>query len=584
MSQIFRVSLSALLVLLLSNCTPGLEDRPSDPFLEDTQEYLGRLEKLGFAGVVAISEEGKTVFARGFGLANREENTLWSPGTVSTVGSITKQFTAAAVLKLVEMGELQVEDRMSQYLPDVPSDKEAITLHHLLTHSSGVVNLQGLGDWDPIEREEFISRAMKVPLAFQPGERYEYSNAGYSLLGAVIEKVTEQSYESALSELIFEPAGLKETGYQLPGWSEEWLAQGYQGNQLWGTVVGRPMAEDGPYWALRANGGIHTTADDMLKWANALLENRVLSKGSRDKLWTPYVDESNGAGESYYGYGWAIFELPGGVKAVTHNGGNGIHFADLAIFPEARRVFFLQTNVIQSFAKSNDLLREVGFRMLGLEDYPRVPAVVEASPDHLSPWEGSYEIASGGNLEVRAHDRGLEITPHGWKAFALAHGGGDLESLSDQSEQVEGIVRAVMAGDYQPLARAYGEQVPVEEIQRTYDRRKEAFREKFGEYRGAEVLGTRSGSERNYTLVKLKFARGDVLRSYVWEKESGRMLGMTMRTLSSVVSLYPIGGDRFMTWDPEEGKSGVFSFENAGDGAVLRIGEGEMIEVATRRE
>ena len=143
---------------------------------------------------------------------------------------------------------------------------------------------------------------------------------------------------------------------------------------------------------------------------------------------------------------------------------------------------------------------------------------------------------------------------------------------------------AVMAGDYQPLARAYGDRVPVEEIQRTYDRRKEALRERFGEYRGAEVLGTRSGSERNFTLVKLQFAEGEVLRSYVWEKESGSMLGMTTRSLSPVVSLYPIGGDRFMTWDPEEGNSELFSFENVGGGAVLHIGEGEMIEVAIRRE
>jgi CubicO group peptidase (beta-lactamase class C family) len=221
------------LVLALATALPALPALGASPedaaFAEETREYLGRLERLGFAGAVLVARNGEPLLAEGYGLADRERGIPWSPGTVSTVGSITKQFTGAAILALAEDGRLRVEDPITAHFEGVPEDKRAITLHQLLTHSSGVVDLEGYGDWDPIGREEFVERILAQPLAFEPGTDYQYSNAGYSLLGAIVEKLTGGSYESFVRERFFVPLGMFETGYVQAGWGEGRLAQGYRG-------------------------------------------------------------------------------------------------------------------------------------------------------------------------------------------------------------------------------------------------------------------------------------------------------------------------------------------------------------------
>jgi CubicO group peptidase (beta-lactamase class C family) len=344
--------------------------QPVETAVMEIGAYLGQLEKLGFAGSVVISKAGRPILAAGYGLADREHGIPWSPGTVSTVGSITKQFTGAAILALVESGALSVEDPISKYFAAVPEDKQDITLYHLLTHSSGIVDLEGLGDWDPIDREEFIRRAMEQELAFEPGSAYEYSNAGFSLLGAIIEQLTQKSWEEFVRDRLFLPAGMYETGYILPQWGEGRLAQGYRGGERWGTVLERPLAEDGPYWVLRANGGVYSNAWDMVRWGQALLNGGPLSEKSMETYWSPHFDE--GGGDSFYGYGWVVTEMAG-HKVITHNGGNGILFADMAIVPDAELVVVIQTNVVADFRVAERLLEQIGSRLLVGEELPSVP-------------------------------------------------------------------------------------------------------------------------------------------------------------------------------------------------------------------
>ncbi len=269
---------------------------------------------------------------------------------------------------------LHVTDPITKYFENVPADKSSITLHQLLTHSSGIVDLEGRDDWDPIGREEFIRLALNQPLAFSPGKGYEYSNAGYSLLGAIIEKLTGVSYEKHIREALFLPQGMYETGYILPVWGEGRMAQGYRGDELWGTTLGRPMDSDGPYWVLRANGGIHSNCYDMLRWAQALMDGRVLQPESMAKYWAPHVSEG---GDSFYGYGWSIVTAPGGLKVITHNGGNGIFFADLALVPQTKLVIFLQTNVVADMPGAQQLLAQIGQRIAADKAYPDVPKVIE---------------------------------------------------------------------------------------------------------------------------------------------------------------------------------------------------------------
>ena len=241
------------------------------------EEYMVRVESSGFSGAILVAKDGEIIISRGYGLADRNKNLPVSNGIVFTIGSITKQFTGAAILKLQMMKKLEVTDPITKYFDNVPEDKRGITIHHLLTHTAGFPG--GIGhDFDPITRDAFIKLAMGTKLNREPGEEYEYSNVGFSLAGAIIEIVTKKSYEQFLNEVLFTPAGMKKTGYLIPGWHDDELAHGYRGDQDWGTIKDHPWAEDGPGWHLRANGGILSTVGDMYKWHCALEGESILSK------------------------------------------------------------------------------------------------------------------------------------------------------------------------------------------------------------------------------------------------------------------------------------------------------------------
>jgi CubicO group peptidase (beta-lactamase class C family) len=173
-----RIILSIILVLSLSalNCSQTNELTPK------LEEYMIHAQKAGFSGSVLVAKDNQILLAQGYGMSDKEKEIPFTAETVSSIGSVTKQFTGAGILKLQMMGKLSVKDPITQYFPDVPKDKKGITLHHLLTHTAGFPGAIG-PDFDPITREEFIQLAMQTPLKREPGTLYEYSNVGYSLLG-----------------------------------------------------------------------------------------------------------------------------------------------------------------------------------------------------------------------------------------------------------------------------------------------------------------------------------------------------------------------------------------------------------------
>ena len=214
------------------------------------------------------------ILAKGYGMANRDKKIRITADTVMCTGSVTKQFTGTAILKLEAQGKLKVTDPITRYFKDVPNDKAGITLHQLLTHSAGFEAELG-DDYQKIVRDDFIRLALNSKLRSKPGERYRYSNVGYSLLGAIIEIVTGQSYERYLHDQRFVPTGMMKTGYLLAQWEPNEFPHGYlRDGKDWGTMRDKAWDSDGPYWHLRANGGILSTAGDMYRWHLALLGRR----------------------------------------------------------------------------------------------------------------------------------------------------------------------------------------------------------------------------------------------------------------------------------------------------------------------
>ena len=541
--------------------------------IADTRTYLQRLEKLGFAGVVLVAKAGAPLFAEGYGLADRELGLRWTPATVSCTGSITKQFTGAAILKLEEEKKLSVTDPITLYFKDVPADKAQITLHHLLTHSSGLSDPEDIGDYDPVPLADYVRKVLAQRLLFAPGAGYTYANANFSLLGAIIEKLSGMSYEAFLRERLFLPSGMYETGYLLPQWGDGRMAQGYRAGERWGTVLGHPMAADGPHWALRANGGIHSTVYDMLRWAQALLEGRVLSPESMKKYWAPHVSEG---GDTFYGYGWSIAKAPDGTKIVTHNGGNGIFFADLAIVPDTGLVVFLMTNVIAESRVANSLLGQLGMRFFAGQPYPPIPEIVDLDEAALKALAGTYRLTGdGGGYRLTMDGKALFIEAEGQNAFALLNSvreaePGRLEKLDRLTDQ---IITGNRAGDFAPLFKAYGGQIPIERLKARWAEVAQAVEEGRGRILRFEVLGTARTQGRDETVVRFHCEKGSVDMTYVWDlKEEGRLLGRSDRGLTVRLRLFPSGERDFFTWDGGIRPPKVVHFEAGADGKMgLRL-------------
>jgi len=341
-TTIVKTALCILCINILSACSQNTED----PTITKIKNYLAQSEQKGLSGALLIAKEGKVLLNEGFGYADKSKKIKNTPTTVFDVGSVSKQFTAAAILKLEEQGKLKVEDLISTYFKDVPKDKQNISIHQLLIHTAGFVHDVGESDFDQIPTDEYFKRVMDSKLLFEAGKMHEYTNVGYSILARIIELVSGQSYEAYLQENLFKPSGMNYTGYLIPNWSDVNIANGYTYNVIAkGTSIDKHKNYGGVSWCLKGNGGIQSTQEDMYKWYQALSANTVLSKASVTKLTTPYVLEYEGE-TSYYAYGWAIFNTSRKTKMVAHDGSDGTFFYDFRWFPEEKITVLYATNAL----------------------------------------------------------------------------------------------------------------------------------------------------------------------------------------------------------------------------------------------
>lgn len=237
----------------------------------------------GFSGVVLAAKGGAIVLEKGYGMANRAARIPLTAASVVQIGSNTKDFTAVAILQLFQKGVLGLDDSIEKFFPDVPADRRGITVRDLLTHRSGLPQNLG-GDFEPVSRDQLIARAMRAPLLFTPGAGRSYSNAGYSLLAAIIEQLTGESYDRYVRDNILVPLGLHDTGFLLPGFAAARQVHGYRAGADYGTMLGKAHADDGPYWNLRGNGGMLATVSDVYRFYQAVDDGRLLRPAVRDVM------------------------------------------------------------------------------------------------------------------------------------------------------------------------------------------------------------------------------------------------------------------------------------------------------------
>lgn len=321
---------------------------------------LAGLRAGDFSGVVLVAS-GDDVVVEAMGMSDRGAGRRNRTDTVFDIQSITKQFTAAAILRLEMDGLLSVDDAVGKYIEGLPEDKAAITLHQLLTHTAGLPEDLG-GDYEPVGRREYLDRVGEADLVSEPGVEYAYSNVGYSVLAAVIERVSGQPYESYLHEALFEPAGLTSTGYVLPDFDDRAVAIGYDGRHRVGRPNHQRWAEDGPYWNLRGNGGILTTAHDMYLWHQALLDDHILDDAAKARLYGRHTPEGDGS-DSFYGYGWILTPTTPDGWLISHDGGNDVFFADFLRFLDHDLTIFVATN--NASHVNEDIAYELADAVLG---------------------------------------------------------------------------------------------------------------------------------------------------------------------------------------------------------------------------
>jgi CubicO group peptidase (beta-lactamase class C family) len=328
----------AVIILLLVAAGPASGQRAPD-VKGRVDALLAKYHELGlFNGSALVADRGEVLLRKGYGLANMEWGIANSPDTKFRLGSITKQFTSALVMQLVDRGEIDLAAPITRYLPDYPAHTgNRITVHHLLNHTSGIVGYTELPTFGATSRtayapakfaDEFFAR---LDLLFEPGTKYSYNNSAYFLLGVILEKVSGKTYEQLLQERIFTPLGMQESGYDSTRPLLSKRAAGYD-KRFDGSYVNTTFLDmTQPY----AAGSLYSTVDDLYKWDQALYTTKVMSAASKERMFTP--------GLFNYGYGW-IIKQQDGVTTIEHGGGiNGFNTI-LTRTPDSKRLIVLLNN------------------------------------------------------------------------------------------------------------------------------------------------------------------------------------------------------------------------------------------------
>lgn len=381
-----RAALSVVfaLVIVISSIAQAPVESAVDAFIKT------EMERQKIPGVsLAVVKDGKPLIMKGYGLANIEHQVPVKPETIFQSGSVGKQFTATAVMLLVEDGKIGLDEKIGKYLGEIPDAWANITIRHLLSHTAGMTDYPQDFDFRrDYTEDEILKRAKEIPVAFKPGEKWQYSNLGYVTLGIIIGKVTGKFYGEFLQERIFKPYGMttarilneadivpnRAAGYRLAGSEVK--------NQEWVS----------PTINTTADGSLYLTALDMIKWEGALASGGLLKKASLDEMWTPI--KLNDGKNHPYGFGWAIRSLDG--RRVIEHGGAWQGFRSHIIrYPDNKLTVIVFANL--SRANVDRMANRVGVL---LDPSLKPKPVVDPKPELSAEFRKLLEEVLSGNIDA----------------------------------------------------------------------------------------------------------------------------------------------------------------------------------------
>jgi CubicO group peptidase (beta-lactamase class C family) len=424
--------LTAMSLLVLS---PPCGDAHAQEILRDRQ-LATRIEQAipGYlsdtiGGAVLVARRGEVLYERAFGMAEVELGVPLTTSSIFQIGSLTKQFTAIAVLQLVEKGALSLEDSITRFLPDFPMHGHLITIENLLTHTSGIHDMTRTPEYSaggslryspttPVVEERFIAG---LPSDFEPGTRFEYSNSNYMLLGLIIERISGKSYEQYLNDNIFAPLGMSHAMYDHPETIVPGRAAGYVWDQRGVLRNAEYLDASTPY----AAGGLLMTVGDMFTWHQALYANKLVSRVSLDRATTPFTLKNGSSTD--YGYGFGLLALDSANVAIEH-GGTISGFQTFALYFAKQDVYVVVfCNGLQRNAMSLSLL--LGSLAANLPETKEI----QISSTLMDDYVGQYQFENNSPSRIyRSNGKMYQRNAHATRPWQL-HFLSDTEFYFDET-------------------------------------------------------------------------------------------------------------------------------------------------------
>ncbi|MBX3388554.1 MAG: beta-lactamase family protein [Phycisphaeraceae bacterium] len=394
---------ASLAIVLLSSLT-ALAAPPADLTQKIDAAATKALAEPGAAAVsVAVARNGEIIFAKAYGLADVELDVPATPDSLFRIGSVTKQFSAAAIMRLVEQGKVSLDAEIQTYLPDFPKKDHPVTIREILTHTSGIWSYTSDGKWMSRDASleltptELIATFAEKPLDFEPGTKWHYSNSAYYLLGPIIEKVSGKPYAAFLQDEFFTPLGLKHTRYESNSDIIKNRAQGYSLQQ--GKLTNdRAIGADVP----GAAGSLLSTASDLCRWEMALASGKVVSPESYKQMTTPAV--LTGGKQTDYGFGLQIDEWED-RRRISHGGGIfGFNSMLLTLPADDKHADDLTVAVLvnNDSINSGKFADIVAKNALGIEVFE--PKDLDLTEAEIARFKGDFAF-EGIPLEIKLFDR-----------------------------------------------------------------------------------------------------------------------------------------------------------------------------------
>lgn len=434
-----KVLISALISILIMSSS--LHSKTGKNIEEKLDQYINAYVKTNkFSGSILVAQNNRIVVNRGYGMADYGHKVPNSSKTIFRIGSLTKQFTAMAVLMLEEKGRLDLNDPLSKYMPDYP-EGDKIRISHLLTHTSGIPNHTELPDFNRERRvydyalHKTIATFKNKPLNFSPGEKFQYSNSGYLLLGYIIEKVSGMPYAKYIEHRIFKALKMVDSGYLNPAKIIENEASGY--NRSEGRLI---KADYRNLSNAHASGALYSTVKDLYLWDRALYTDKLVKKSSLKKMFTPF--------KSHYGYGWGIVNIFK-RKMVGHNGETEGFRSNISRFINDDTCIIVLSNF--EHTPVGKMSMDLAAILFGKKySLPQTRKKVKLSADILKDYVGKYELSpkfyfliSSSDTRLFCQPKGqkkLEIHPESKSTFFIKEVNAKISFVRDKSGKVEKLI------------------------------------------------------------------------------------------------------------------------------------------------